>query len=167
MSKEKSSYLRIFVFHKRICANQIFCDNLCNLWLIISSSPILKNRRCIFASEQKRQAKMNVLLSDLWPALTIIVPIVVLYFGYIQQLRIRVAVLEETVKHQQTLIENQQKRMDSHSKKQDDILDLITDLKLEMVKQIGKMSSELGTIASDVKNINRSFKVNDQGVVIP
>ena len=110
---------------------------------------------------------MNVLLSDLWPALTIIVPIVVLYFGYIQQLRIRVAVLEETVKHQQTLIENQQKRMDSHSKKQDDILDLITDLKLEMVKQIGKMSSELGTIASDVKNINRSFKVNDQGVVIP
>jgi len=40
-------------------------------------------------------------LTDLWPLLTIIVPIVVLYFGYIQQLRIRVAVLEKTVENQQ------------------------------------------------------------------
>lgn len=103
-------------------------------------------------------------LSDLWPLLTIIVPIVVLYFGYIQQLRIRVAVLEETVKNQQTIIENQQKRMDSHSKKQDDILDIVTDLKVEMVKQIGKMTSELGTISADVKNINRMFAVHDDGI---
>jgi hypothetical protein len=102
-------------------------------------------------------------LTDLWPLLTIIVPIVVLYFGYIQQLRIRVAVLEETVKNQQIVIDNQQKRMDSHSKKQDDILDLVTDLKLEMVKQISQMTSELGTISADVKNINRMFAVDDNG----
>lgn len=102
-------------------------------------------------------------LTDLWPVLSIVVPIVVLYFGYIQQLRIRVAVLEETVKNQQIVIDNQQKRMDSHSKKQDDILDLVTDLKLEMVKQISQMTSELGTISADVKNINRMFAVDDNG----
>jgi hypothetical protein len=102
-------------------------------------------------------------LTDLWPVLSIVVPIVVLYFGYIQQLRIRVAVLEETVKNQQIVIDNQQKRMDSHSKKQDDILDLVTDLKVEMVKQISQMTSELGTISADVKNINRMFAVDDNG----
>jgi hypothetical protein len=102
-------------------------------------------------------------LTDLWPLLSIVVPIVVLYFGYIQQLRIRVAVLEETVKNQQIVIDNQQKRMDSHSKKQDDILDLVTDLKVEMVKQISQMTSELGTISADVKNINRMFAVDDNG----
>lgn len=103
-------------------------------------------------------------LSDLWPLLTIIVPIVVLYFGYIQQLRIRVAVLEKTVENQKQIIDNQQKRMDSHSKKQDEILNLVTDLKLEMVKQISNMTSELGTISADVKNINRMFAVNDNGI---
>ena len=98
---------------------------------------------------------MNI--SDIWPVITVIVPIVVLYFGYIQQLRIRVAVLEETVKNQQLVIDNQQKRMDSHSKKQDDILNLVTEIKLEMVKQISQMTAELGTISADVKNINRMF----------
>ena len=102
-------------------------------------------------------------LTDLWPVLSIVVPIVVLYFGYIQQLRIRVAVLEETVKNQYIVIDNQQKRMDSHSKKLDDILDLVTDLKVEMVKQISKMTAELGTISADVKNINRMFGTDSNG----
>ena len=102
-------------------------------------------------------------LTDLWPLLTIIVPIVVLYFGYIQQLRIRVAVLEKTVENQQQIIDNQQKRMDSHSKKQDDVLDLVTDLKVEMVKQISQMTAELGTISADVKNINRMFGIGGNG----
>jgi hypothetical protein len=102
-------------------------------------------------------------LTDLWPVLSIVVPIVVLYFGYIQQLRIRVAVLEKTVENQQLIIDNQQKRMDSHSKKQDDILDLVTDLKVEMVKQISQMTAELGTISADVKNINRMFGTDGNG----
>lgn len=106
---------------------------------------------------------MNSILNDIWPLISIIVPIVVLYFGYIQQLRIRVAVLEETVKNQQTIIDSQQKRMDSHSKKQDEILELISDLKLEVVKSIGKMSAELGTISADVKNLNRMFSVAENG----
>lgn len=120
---------------------------------------------------------MNTLISEIWPALTIIVPIVVLYFGYIQQLRIRVAVLEESSKNQQQSIselqkrldgttEALQKRLDSHSKKQDEFVDLINDLKLEMVKQISGMSSELNTIATDVRSINRMFRADDEGITI-
>lgn len=109
---------------------------------------------------------MNTLISDIWPALTIIVPIVVLYFGYIQQLRIRVAVLEESSKNQQQLISELRKRLDSHSKKQDEFVDLINDLKLEVVKQISGMSSELNTIATDVRSINRMFRADDEGITI-
>lgn len=120
---------------------------------------------------------MNTLISDIWPALTIIVPIVVLYFGYIQQLRIRVAVLEESSKNQlQQIAELQkrldgttdalQKRLDSHSKKQDEFVDLINDLRLEMVKQISGVSSELNTIATDVRSINRMFRADDEGITI-
>lgn len=100
-------------------------------------------------------------ISDIWPVVTVIVPIVVLYFGYIQQLRIRVAVLEKTVENQQQVIESQQKRMDSHSKKQDEILNLITDLKLEMLKQNSNLSNELSIVAADVKNLARALSVSD------
>lgn len=116
----------------------------------------------------QRQNKMNI--TDLWPVLSIVVPIVVLYFGYIQQLRIRVAVLEKTVENQQLVIENQQKRMDNHSKKQDAILDAITNLKVEIVKQmaatekqVNSIKTEQITIAADVKNINRTLSIIEKG----
>jgi hypothetical protein len=105
---------------------------------------------------------MNI--SDLWPLLTIIVPIIVLYFGYIQQLRIRVAVLEQANEDMQKTLINMQKRMDNHSKKQDDILEAIASLKVELVrqiaateKQVNSIKSEQVAIAADLKNITRTL----------
>jgi len=105
---------------------------------------------------------MNI--SDLWPLLTIIVPIIVLYFGYIQQLRIRVAVLEQANEDMQKTLINMQKRMDNHSKKQDDILEAIASLKVELVrqmaateKQVNSIKTEQVTIAADLKNITRTL----------
>lgn len=105
---------------------------------------------------------MNI--SDLWPLLTIIVPIIVLYFGYIQQLRIRVAVLEQANEDMQKTLINMQKRMDNHSKKQDDILEAIASLKVELVrqmaateKQVNSIKTEQVAIAADLKNINRTL----------
>jgi len=112
----------------------------------------------------QRQNKMNI--TDLWPVLSIVVPIVVLYFGYIQQLRIRVAVLEKTVENQQLVIENQQKRMDNHSKKQDEMLNLLSDMKLEMVKQNSHLSNELGIVATEVKNLVSALHVSDTSISI-
>jgi len=105
---------------------------------------------------------MNI--SDLWPLLTIIVPIIVLYFGYIQQLRIRVAVLEKANEDMQKTLINMQKRMDNHSKKQDDILEAIASLKVELVrqmaateKQVNSIKTEQVAIAADLKNITRTL----------
>jgi hypothetical protein len=105
---------------------------------------------------------MNI--TDLWPLLTIIVPIIVLYFGYIQQLRIRVAVLEQANEDMQKTLINMQKRMDNHSKKQDDILEAIASLKVELVrqiaateKQVNSIKSEQVAIAADLKNITRTL----------
>lgn len=62
------------------------------------------------------------------------------------------------------LIEKIQQRQDSHSKKQDDIVNLFTEFKVEMIKMIGDMTSELSVIGNEVKNINRSFEVFDDGI---
>jgi len=61
-------------------------------------------------------------------------------------------------------IEKIQQRQDSHSKKQDDIVNLFTEFKVEMIKMIGDMTSELSVIGNEVKNINRSFEVFDDGI---
>ena len=61
-------------------------------------------------------------------------------------------------------IEKIQQRQDSHSKKQEDIVNLFTEFKVEMIKMIGDMTSELSVIGNEVKNINRSFAVFDDGV---
>lgn len=52
------------------------------------------------------------------------------------------------------MIDKMQQRQDSHSKKQDEILTLITDFKLEVVKQINEM-------ASDLKLLNSTLEVYD------
>lgn len=59
------------------------------------------------------------------------------------------------------LIEKIQQRQDNHSKKQDDIQKLISELDMKMVTKFGDMAKELSSIASDVKNINRVFQVYD------
>ena len=56
-------------------------------------------------------------------------------------------------------IEKIQSRQDSHSKKQDEIVSLITDFKLEVVKQMGELSS-------DLKALNSTIEAYDEGVRI-
>ena len=62
------------------------------------------------------------------------------------------------------MIEKIQQRQDNHSKKQDDLVNLFTEFKVEMIKLIGDMTSELSVIGNEVKNINRSFEVFDDGI---
>ena len=105
---------------------------------------------------------MNVIVSELWPSLVgAIIAAVALYTGYIRKLIVDVAVLTKTVDDQQKLIDNMTKRLDNHSKKQDEIFDALTDMKVEMLKQIGTMSTNIGTLASDVKNLSNMIAYND------
>ena len=56
-------------------------------------------------------------------------------------------------------IEKIQNRQDGHSKKQDEIVKLITDFKLEVVKQFGELSS-------DIKALNSTIEAYDDGIRI-
>ena len=97
--------------------------------------------------------------------LTAFIGIVIAYARYVHNLKERVSVLEKTVVDMRdemlnvtgnlmNTIENIQKRQDSHSKKQDDIMNLLTAFKIEILKEVGKMSSNVTGLASDVKHLS-------------
>lgn len=108
---------------------------------------------------------MNSVFSDLWPYIvTAIIPAVGLYIGYIHQLRTKMAVVDKTLETLQRNQDNMQKRMDSHSKKQDEILKAISELDVRVLKQlletekhIDSISKEQAVIANEVKNINQKL----------
>lgn len=110
---------------------------------------------------------MDTLFTEIWPyLLTAAVPTIGLYIGYIHQLRLKMAVVEKTLETLQRNQDNMQKRMDSHSKKQDEILAAISAMKLELVKQladtekhISALSKEQAVVAADVKNINHTLSI--------
>lgn len=85
-------------------------------------------------------------MSDIWPMLvTAIITGIGTYVGFIHKLRIKIAVMEEKV-------ERLQKRVDSHSKKTDDILQTIGEFKDEISKQLGQ-------IAVDIAKINTTLNI--------
>lgn len=130
---------------------------------------------------------MNALIADIWPYLISgLIAAVGWQFRESYLLKTKVAVMETTLDGlQKTMdkdideirkeieksianilktIETIQKRIDSHSKKQDDIMDLLTDFKMEMVKEVGKMSSNVSMLTSDLKNLNNLISITDIGL---
>ena len=109
----------------------------------------------------------------------------VLYIGIVNKLRSQISVhdnrlssleencktaqskFEESAKHIGILeekSERMERRQDSHSKKNDEIVSLITELRVEMAKQLGNMNTSMGKIASDVENINSTIAIFDDGI---
>jgi len=85
---------------------------------------------------------MNNVVLDLWPILTpTILALLISYIGFIHKLRIEVAVLKQKV-------ENLQKRVDSHSKKQDDLLTLVTDFKEDMTDKLNAILVDIAKIST-------------------
>lgn len=108
---------------------------------------------------------MQSVAIDIWPyILSAVISAVGMYVGYIHQLKLEVAVLKKTLEEQQKTIDGMQKRIDSHSKKQDTILESINTFKIEMIEKIGDLAAELGSLSSDVKNINRAISIYDNKV---
>lgn len=89
---------------------------------------------------------MEEVMKDIWPMLlTALLTAIGTYVGFIHKLRVKVAVMEEKV-------ERLQKRVDSHSKKTDDILHTISEFKDEISKQLGQ-------IAVDIAKINTTLNI--------
>ena len=97
---------------------------------------------------------MNQVMTDIWPILLpTILALAVGYVSFIHKLRIEVAVLKTTVVNLLQTVDGMQKRQDSHSKKQDEIVKLITDLKVDFTKEIGRVSMNVGTLTADIRNL--------------
>ncbi|MBQ8713088.1 MAG: hypothetical protein IJ551_09775 [Prevotella sp.] len=95
---------------------------------------------------------MNQVLSDLWPVitgslLTAIISIVGMYAGFIHRLRTNVAVMEVEVNELK-------RRVEGHSKKQDDILSAINNIQTDMNEKLNK-------IAIDIAKINTTLTIID------
>lgn len=124
---------------------------------------------------------MNQVATDLWPILmAALVGAIGWQWRENHALKTKVAVLEKTVddlqksmekaveelrKNMEKAIENIQKdieamkkRQDSHSKKQDEIVNLISDFRIEMVQHFGEVSAE-------VKTLSNTIACYDEGVV--
>ena len=98
-------------------------------------------------------------MNDIWPILLgAIVSAIGLYVGIINKMRSQISILEEKVKRLE-------QRQDNHSKKNDEIVNLISAFKLEMVEKIGQVSVQMGKIQSDVENINDTIAIFDGGIV--
>lgn len=130
---------------------------------------------------------MNQVATDLWPILlpTILAGIG-LYIGFINKMRSQIAVVESKVKDlekecdkatgkmtemTQTIsvleekVKRQEQRQDNHSKKNDDVIQLLTDFKLEMTEKIGHVTESVIKIQGDIEVINSTIAVFDSGVV--
>lgn len=112
-----------------------------------------------FTSEIKTSLKtMDKVMTDIWPILLgSIFSAITLYVGFINKMRSQISVLEEKVKRVE-------QRQDSHSKKNDEIIKLITDLKVEVIQKLGQVATDMSKLSSDVDNINRTFVVFDSGI---
>lgn len=130
---------------------------------------------------------MNQVAVDIWPVLLpTILSAIALYIGFINKMRSQIAVLETKVidlesecekatakmnEMNQTIgileekVKRQEQRQDSHSKKNDDVIQLLTDFKLEMTEKIGHVTESVIKIQGDVEVINNTIAVFDSGVV--
>ena len=119
---------------------------------------------------------MTQVMTDLWPYLvTALFAAVGWQFRESYLLKTKVAVMEKTIETLQSTmltttesikesITSIQNRLNSHSTKQDDMKNLLTDFKMEMLKEVGRMSANVSGLASDVKNLSNLISITDVGL---
>ena len=101
---------------------------------------------------------MNSLMLDLWPyLLPVFIAGIVGLSGWVHNLRTRVAILEKTV-------DNQQKRIDSHSIKQDGLLDKMNSMEKKFIENVGDVRKDIQGLSSDVKGLSQLILVSDKGI---
>lgn len=109
---------------------------------------------------KENNIEMNNLMTDIWPyLLPALIAGIAGLIGWVHNLRTRVAILERTV-------ENQQKRIDSHSVKQDSMLDKMNSLEKKMIEQMGGVRTDVQGLASEVKALSQLILISDPGVKV-
>lgn len=130
---------------------------------------------------------MDQAATDIWSALfPTIISGIALYIGFINKMRSQIAVLETKVSdlesecgkttakmtemtHTIGILEEKVKRLemrqDSQSKKNDEVIKLINDFKLEITRQIGDVNKNIIKVQGDIEVINKTIAIFDAGVV--
>lgn len=130
---------------------------------------------------------MNQVATDLYPILLpTILSAISLYIGFINKMRSQIAVLEakvgdlesecekatakmtemtHTIGILEEKVKRQEMRQDSQSKKNDEVIKLINDFKLEITRQIGDVNKNIIKIQGEVEVINKTIAIFDGGVV--
>lgn len=93
---------------------------------------------------------MNQVVVDLWPVITGsvvtgVLSVIGMYFGWVHKLRTEMAVVEVELKELK-------RRVEGHSKKQDDILSAINGIQTDMNEKLNK-------IAIDIARINTTLTI--------
>ena len=121
---------------------------------------------------------MSNVIAELQTILTTtFVGIVIAYARYVHNLKERVAVLENSfgdmkqemkniTENNKETIGNIQKRLDSHSKKYDDILERISSMEREVLKETGSVRADISSLSSDLKGLSNLILVSDKGLKI-
>ena len=103
---------------------------------------------------------MTALMTDIWPYLmTALLGAIGWQFRESYLLKTKVAVMEKS-------ITSMQNRLDSHSKKQDDILNRISSMEKEVLRETGSVRADISSLASDVKGLSNLILVSDPGIKI-
>ena len=97
---------------------------------------------------------------------TALVGVVIAYARYVNTLKTGVAVMEKTIEDLLKTVEAMQKRLDSHSKKQDEIYNTLTGMKVEMIKEMGQITASVSSLASDIKGLSQLLAITDMGISI-
>lgn len=104
---------------------------------------------------------MNQIMIDLWPFL---IPALIAAIGWQWRenhtLKVRVAVLENTVENLQTTLNNIQKRQDSQSRKQDDILERINSMETTVLRQMGTVEANISSLTAELKGLHNLLSVS-------
>ena len=125
---------------------------------------------------------MNQVVTDIWPILLgAVLSGVGLYIGFINNLRTDVRLLKEKIKQleekckvvtdevnkqvqENTILKEKvgkiESRQESHSKKYDELLELINDIKLEMVKNFTGLRSEINSFNAMIEASDKGVKIN-------
>ena len=110
---------------------------------------------------KNKRSNMNQVMTDIWPYLVApVIAAIAWLFREVFLLKTQATVFEKA-------INSMQSRLDSHSKKQDDILDKMSSMEKEVLKQMGTVRSDIAGLASDVKGFSNLILVSDQGIKIP
>ena len=103
---------------------------------------------------------MNNLVVEIWPyLLPVLLTGIVGLVGWVHNLRTRVAILEKTV-------DSQQKRIDSHSIKQDGLLDKMNSMEKKFIEQVGAVRTDIQGLSSDVNGLSKLILISDKGIKV-